>query len=951
MASENINPASSPLWDVLIAGFPTEESEQIKEGVSRALNFCNFYFANTYEDYLSIIKRVPFEVIISNHNFNYFNALSALKVAIEYNPNSIFIILSALEDIYTAVEFIKNGASDYILKRDINKLPYAVCKAIEGMQAKKDLTKEELRSQNELITSLITKAEWFDQDLITNIKRVLETCSELLKVERVSLWIYTEDYSKIKCLDLYERSKNRHSSGEILFSSTFSNYVDLHKRGSVVAAFDVYSDPITREIPREYFIKNGISSLLDAPIYFGGKLFGLLSFEHVGINRHWDSIEERLALIMAAHLSLFFEIDKRKKIEQELHDSKVFYKTVFDSSHEGFLIIADVIIECNESASKILGYPKEEIVGVSLAELSPELQSNGRSSEEVASNYIESAKKGQLQKFEWNFKRKDGTLIDTEMSLIPLPFTEKALFFATFVDITKQKQAHLALLEAEEKYKNIFENAVEGIFQTTPEGRFITANPALARMYGYETPEEFIADIKDIAQQLYYDPSDREVFLQIIKEKGFISNHEMRARHRDGSLFWISLSARAVYDDFGRIKFFEGMVEDITERKKLEQQLRQSQKMEAIGTLAGGIAHDFNNILTAILGYSQLMLVQLKDSDPLKGYLEKIISAAEKATNLIKSLLAFSRKQLISLVPINLNNLIEHLTDMIKRIIGEDIELRVFLSKEDLIVPADKNMIEQVLLNLATNSRDAMPDGGAIIIETDKVLLDESYIADHGYGKPGIYALISFTDSGIGMDKETIQKIFEPFFTTKGRDKGTGLGLSMVYGIIKQHNGYINCYSELNKGTTFKIYLPITTEEPHKRTYPERVSNLEGKETILLAEDDSSVRKLIKSILEKYGYRVIEAEDGLDAVEKYSRNREDIDLLIFDIIMPKLNGRLAYEQIKKVRPSIPVLFISGYTEDFIQQKGILEERVNLLLKPLSPEKILTKIREILSRGT
>lgn len=633
--------------------------------------------------------------------------------------------------------------------------------------------------------------------------------------------------------------------------------------------------------------------------------------------------------------------------EKELHDSKVFYKTIFDNSFEGFLVMTDVILDCNESACMILGYSKEEILGSPFIVFSSETQPHNKPSKELVLDYINSAMAGQPQRFNWRFKRKDGLLIDTKISLTPLVVTDRTLLLASFFDITEHKQAIKALSEAEEKYRKIFENAVEGIFQTTRDGKLLTANPALAKMHGYETPEEIIADVEDIAQKLYYDPSQRDFFIQKILKDGSVSNFEARGRRRDGSPFWMSISARVVYDDYGKVKYFEGMIEDITERKRLEAQLRQSQKMEAIGRLAGGVAHDFNNILTAILGYSQLMNMFLRESDPLRGYIEKIITAVERASNLTNSLLAFSRKQVVNLAPINLNDLIKDLIEMLRRIIGEDIELKVFLSEEDLIVLADKNMIEQVLMNLVTNSRDAMPDGGTIIIETDRVVLDKSYIFEYGYGIPGIYALITFTDFGIGMDEDIIQRIFEPFFTTKGLAKGTGLGLSMVYGIIKQHNGYINCFSELGKGTTFKIYLPITTKEPHIKIPPKTLLNLQGSKTILLAEDDREVRNLIRSILEINGYKVIEAEDGADAIEKYLENKDRIDLLLFDLIMPRMNGKLAYDEIRKLKPEIPVLFMSGYTSDVLQQKGIFKEKINLLLKPLSSLKLLTKIRELL----
>lgn len=548
---------------------------------------------------------------------------------------------------------------------------------------------------------------------------------------------------------------------------------------------------------------------------------------------------------------------------------------------------------------------------------------------------------GKPQRFYWKHKRKDGILIDTEISLTLIEMENRNILFATLVDITEKKQA-------EEKYRKIFENSLEGIFQTTADGRFITANPALARMYGYDSPEELISSVTDIGRQLYYDPKQRLEFLKEIKKAGSVRGYEVKARRRDGEVFWISVNAQVIYDEKGRIKYYEGMIEEITERKKLQEQLLHSQKMEAIGTLASGVAHDFNNILTVILGYAHLMLMGIKAEDPMRRYLNLIISASEKAANLTNSLLAFSRKQMMSLSPVNINDLVRHAEKILTRILGEDIEVKTFLSEDDLIVMADAGQIEQVLFNFATNARDAMPAGGLLVIETEQIYLDEQYAATHGYGKAGNYALLTFSDFGVGMDKKTMEKIFEPFFTTKEPSKGTGLGLSMAYGIIKQHGGHINVYSEPGKGTTFKIYLPLTEQKAAIAFATPNIVSLKGKETILLAEDDLNIRNLTRFFLQKYGYNVIEAVDGEDAIEKFRENRDIIDLLLFDVIMPKMNGKAAYDEIRKIKPDMKAIFISGYTANVIHKKGIVEEGLNVVFKPVSPIKLLEVIRKVLS---
>jgi PAS domain S-box-containing protein len=382
-------------------------------------------------------------------------------------------------------------------------------------------------------------------------------------------------------------------------------------------------------------------------------------------------------------------------------------------------------------------------------------------------------------------------------------------------------------------------------------------------------------------------------------------------------------------------------------QEKLYAQLMQAQKMEAVGLLAGGVAHDFNNVLTAIRGLGYILKMKMKEDEPLKIYPEKIIVSAEKAINLSQSLLAFSRKQIIFSRPVNINHIITEVSKLFNRVIGEDIELKLVLRGEDIIVMADPNQMEQVLMNLATNGRDAMPDGGLLTIKTETVEIDQKFIKENGFGTEGKYALISVTDTGSGIKKAIMDKIFDPFFTTKEEGKGTGLGLSIVYGIIKQHNGDIRVYSEPGEGTTFKMYLPITEVKERETNHEDIISARKGMETILLAEDDSEVRLFMKEILQTSGYRIIEAVDGNEAIEKFMNNMGRIQLLLFDVIMPKKNGRETYEKIRTIAPQIKVIFLSGYPEDVIASKGITGEGFDFVLKTVHPNLILKKIREVL----
>jgi signal transduction histidine kinase/ActR/RegA family two-component response regulator len=388
--------------------------------------------------------------------------------------------------------------------------------------------------------------------------------------------------------------------------------------------------------------------------------------------------------------------------------------------------------------------------------------------------------------------------------------------------------------------------------------------------------------------------------------------------------------------------------QDITEQKRIEEQLLQAQKMESVGQLAGGVAHDFNNLLTAIIGYGNLIKTEVSQDNLLLSYITQILNSAERATNLTHSLLAFSRRQMVKPKPANVNPIINNMKTFLSRIIGEDIELSLLLTSKDLTVMADSNQIEQVLMNLVTNARDAMPDGGNLTIKTEYRELDNEFIKRHRYVSTGSYAHISVEDAGQGMDEETRERLFDPFFTTKEVGRGTGLGLSMVYGIIKQHNGHIDVQTEHGKGTTFNLYFPLTKPIVGEDIKPEDLSTLKGgTETILVAEDETYVRDFIKEILTGYGYKVIEAIDGEDAMRIFNEHSDTIQLLIFDVIMPKKDGKVVYEEIKKVSPHIKVIFISGYATDILHKKGIIEEGINFISKPMSPDELLIKVREAL----
>jgi two-component system, cell cycle sensor histidine kinase and response regulator CckA len=449
--------------------------------------------------------------------------------------------------------------------------------------------------------------------------------------------------------------------------------------------------------------------------------------------------------------------------------------------------------------------------------------------------------------------------------------------------------------------------------------------------------------------ELFLHQEQRDHFFEELRSTGRVQDLEIAMVRKDGTVVWCQALASAKLDRDGGIEWIDGVLEDISERKRLEEQLRQSQKMEAIGTLAGGVAHDFNNLLTAIIGYANMSKEVIGPEDPLHDFMDNILKASGKASRLTQSLLAFSRKQVISLRPISLNETVHRFEKLLARVIGEDIQFKLALSDSEPVVLADSGQIEQVLLNLATNARDAMPGGGILSISTHTLEIEE-HLSTPLAMKPGRYAVLAVSDTGSGMDEKTKQRIFEPFFTTKAIGRGTGLGLSIVYGIVKQHGGEINVYSEPTCGTTFRVYLKLVDAAPESEPeiLPDRAVG--GNETILLAEDDPMVRELYATVLRRSGYQVLEAVDGIDAVESYGKNPGKIHLLLFDVIMPRLNGLEACAEIQKLAPGVKVLYSSGYTDAIIHQRPLFEDGIQFISKPAAPTELLARVRRTLDEG-
>jgi PAS domain S-box-containing protein len=509
-------------------------------------------------------------------------------------------------------------------------------------------------------------------------------------------------------------------------------------------------------------------------------------------------------------------------------------------------------------------------------------------------------------------------------------------------NISERKQAEAALRMSEEKYRDLFEYANDVIYTHDLQGNFLSVNQKAEQITGYVRDEVVKLNIGQIIAPEYIELAKSSI---IKKLNGESTNtvYELEVICKDGSKRALEVNTRLIYQG-QRPVGVQGIARDVSERKQLEEQLRQSQKMEAVGRLAGAVAHDFNNLLTAILGYSQLLLRRLDPNGPMRKELVEIEKAGQRAAALTNQLLAFSRKQVFQPQVLNLNLVVADIEKMLQRLIGEDIELRAILDPALGPTKADRGRIEQVIMNLVVNSRDAMPRGGQLTIYTANVELDDVHIE----AKPGSYIMLAVADTGSGMDKETQSHIFEPFFTTKEPGKGTGLGLSTVYGIVKQSGGYITCQSEPRQGTVFRIYLP-RIEEPSERLEGQMPMSeaLLGHETILLVEDDDAVRELTHQMLEMNGYAVLEASNAQDALSICRQRTLPIPLLITDVVMPLTNGPELVQQVLQLRPETKVLYISGYTDNPLALRSKAEGSLPLLQKPFTPEGLTRKVREIL----
>lgn len=572
-------------------------------------------------------------------------------------------------------------------------------------------------------------------------------------------------------------------------------------------------------------------------------------------------------------------------------------------------------------------------------ELSPERQPDGRLSIDKAKELIAETLKNGRNHFEWVRRTLSGKEVWIEVSMTVIPIQGRQIIYTEWRDISDRKETEASLRESEERYRIAIESSNDAVVIVQGD-RHVYVNQRFLDLFGYRMDEVLGRD-----HSLIVHPDDLEMVQtrNRMRQRGekVAGRYDFKGIRKDGARIFLEVSAAMITYKGGPASL--AFIRDVTERKALEAQLRHAQKMEAIGTLAAGVAHDFNNILMAVMGYANLMQIKMDENDPVRAYADQIVACAGKAAALTQSLLTFGRKQVMELKPHNVDVIVRNVETLLRRLMPEDVHLTLDLTGEVTVI-ADAGQIGQVLVNLATNARDAMPDGGELKIETRLAKIDGRFIAEQGYGKVGPYALISVSDTGTGMDKTTQDKIFEPFYTTKEVGKGTGLGLSIAYGIVKQHQGYIVVSSEPGRGAAFNIYLPMVTRKTAEEEAQEAKAR-GGLETILIADDDPDVRKIAAEVLRAAGYSVLEAEDGSGAIQTFSAQPGAIDLIMLDVVMPGMRGTEAYEAMQAVRPDVKVLFMTGYPREVMPDRRIREKA--LMSKPLSPDGLLRKVRSVL----
>ncbi|HYL13402.1 MAG TPA: response regulator [Terriglobales bacterium] len=861
--------------------------------------------ARASDDFMEHVRSHTYDLILADYRLPDWNGMDAFKWVRSSGRDIPFVLITGTLGDEVAIECIKAGVSDYVLKDNLERLPVAVRRALEEQKLRqaRDQAEKELRESEEqyrLLFHANPHPMWVFDSVTLRFLTVNQAAIHHYGYSlQEFLSMTVKDIRPGEDVDRFLKSVGpRVDAGE-----SYSQLWRHKKKDGTIIDVEISSQPIT--------------------------------FGHA-----------------QAQLVLAHDVTAQRRVEAEIRESREQLQLLLDSTAEAIYAIDlnGACTLCNAACLRMLGYGHEsELLGKDMHTTIHHTRPDGRPYPVAECKIYQAFRVGKrghvTDEVLW---RADGTSFPAEYWSYPIRHDERIVgSVVTFLDITERKKAEEQLRRSESRYRSISESAPYGIFRVDQNGHIAMANPALAAMLGYQTPHEVLG--LDTGKDVYLTPTEQQRARDYASEDPKVG-HEAKWKRRDGKTLTVRLGGRRLPDDDELPGGFEVFVEDITEQRSLQKQFEHAQKMEAVGRLAGGVAHDFNNLLMVISGYAQLMEDPQTDPRKLSDYLTQIREASSRAASITRQLLAFSRKQVLEPTIIDLNSVVKDLGKMLPRLLGEDVEIATKFDPNLGMVRADRGQLEQVIMNLAVNARDAMPKGGRLTIETANVTLDTAYHQRREVSvPPGRYVLLAVSDTGVGMDAETQLRIFEPFFSTKEEGKGTGLGLATVYGIVKQSNGFIWVYSDLGKGSTFKIYLPrldVAVTEPSSQ--PSQATP-GGTETILLTEDEDALRNVSRVYLESKGYTVLGAANANEALEFCKSYQKRIHVLITDVVMPGLGGFELAKSALELRPGLSVVLVSGYTDRALDTDAA-SIGAKFLQKPFSLDALARTVRFLLSRS-
>jgi len=885
------------------------------------------------QEALEALGETAFDIILTDLMMPQMDGISLLRSSLEIDPHVICIVMTGHGTIQTAVDAMKVGAFDYVLKpfRMTTILPLLT----RAMNTRR-LRLENLQLRETVAIYELCQTIAFTLDQQTIISKLADAALQQTRADEVSILLPTSSGEELYVAAVRGESRQRLLGERIPLEESISGWV-ARQREPLILSGEVSDDRF-----RPLWPHPEIRSSISVPMQVANKLVGTININALDRRRPFTLGQMKALTILSStaaaaleSASLYAQVLKAEEKYRSIFDNAV--EGIFQSTPEGRFITV------NPAMARILAYDLPEELIQTVTDVSRQLYVNPE--DRLKSQEIEVCN-GVLQDFVFEARRKDGEKIWLSLNRRTMRDENGVELFreGTVQDVTERKRAEAALRESEERYRDLVENAHDIIYSHDLEGNYTSMNKAGEEITGYTLEEALKLKMSDTVAPECLPKVQQMMKRKLAGER--VTAYDIEIIAKDGRRVPVEVNTKYVYQN-GVAAGVQGIARDVTERKQLEDQLRQSQKMEAIGQLAGGVAHDFNNLLTAINGYSSLALQRINPENPIKSYLEEIKKAGDRAANLTRQLLAFGRKQILQPVPLNLNDIVSDMNKMLRRLIGEDIDLTASLNPKLKAIKADPGQIEQVLVNLVVNARDAMPSGGHLTIETMTVELDSEYTGKRLGVVPGRYVMLAVSDTGTGMNEETKARIFDPFFTTKEKGKGTGLGLSTVYGIVKQSGGNIWVYSEEGRGTTFKVYLPQLETAETVESLQVETEIMPGSETILLLEDEDMVRNLARQILEGAGYKVVEVSRGEEAIKRFAAEDGSIDLLLTDVVMPEMSGKEVADRVCELSPSLKVLFMSGYTDEAIVHHGVLDSNVQFIQKPFTPAALTTKVRQVL----